>query len=321
MRTATLALGHAAAQHSSSPPALHYWQAALLGLIQGVAELFPISSIGHTVILPALLGWHNVVAAESANESFWLAFVVGLHVGTAIGLLIFYRRDWARIISAWGRSIAHRKIDTPDGRLAWLLIVATIPAGITGVLLEHKLRVLFTKPLAASVFLIVNGLILAFGEWMRRRRLAQRQAQVAVGAAGATSTARVPKTRELDTLEYREAGFIGVAQVFALIAGISRSGITMVAGLVRGLSNEDAARFSFLLATPVILAAGVYKAGDLLGSNGAGLRGQSLVGAGCAAVSAFFAVSFLTRYFRTRTLIPFAVYCVAAGTALTIYFA
>jgi len=146
---------------------ISYLQAIILGLIQGVTELFPVSSLGHTVILPQLFGWHRLVVAESQPESFWLPFVVGLHVGTAVGLFIFYFRTWVDIIGELVRSIVTRRVETSTQRLGWLLVIATIPAGAFGLVLEHPLRVLFTKPLAASIFLIVNGLMLGFGEGVR----------------------------------------------------------------------------------------------------------------------------------------------------------
>jgi undecaprenyl-diphosphatase len=191
--------------------------------------------------------------------------------------------------------------------------VATIPAGLVGLLLEHTLRVVFARPLAAAVFLVLNGLVLLFGEWVRRRAEVRRV--VAVHATSPTGD------RRLDTLEFREAGVIGVAQVFALLPGISRSGITMVAGLARGLDHEDSARFSFLLATPIILAAGVYKLPDLLGPNGDGVRLEILAGSVAAGLAAYLSVRFLTRYFTTRTLTPFAVYCLVAGALAIIRFA
>ncbi|HEV8064866.1 MAG TPA: undecaprenyl-diphosphate phosphatase [Acidimicrobiales bacterium] len=286
---------------------ISYPQAIILGLIQGVTELFPVSSLGHTVVLPQLFGWTRLVKAESQPESFWLPFVVGLHVGTALGLLVFYWRTWVDILKGLGQSVAHRKIETSTQRLGWLLIIATIPAGAFGLVLEHPLRVLFTKPLAASIFLMVNGLILFFGEGVRR------------GAANREAKGRKPK-RELDNLNFVEAGVIGVAQIGALFAGISRSGITMVAGLVRGLNHEDSARFAFLLATPIILGAGVVKLPDLLGPLGNGVRGQTVVGAAFAFVAALVSVRFLSKYFTTNTLWPFAGYCLAAGIGLTIYF-
>jgi undecaprenyl-diphosphatase len=290
-----------------------YLQAIIIGVLQGVTELFPVSSLGHSVIVPGLFGWHNIVNAQSANESFYLAFLVGLHVATALALLWFFREDWARIIGGFFRSLRHRRIETADERLAWLLVVATIPAGIMGLLFEHSLRTVFAKPELASILLMVNGAILAVGERVRRRSEVRTLAvEHGLNAEGA---------RRLDTLEFRESGVVGIAQIFALLAGISRSGITMVAGLVRGLDHEDAARFSFLLATPIIFAAGVYKLPDLLGHNGDHIRGQVVVGSVVAATSAYFSVRFLLRYFQSRNLNPFAWYCLTVGAGTAIYFA
>ena len=294
---------------------LTWFQAIVMGLLQGVTELFPISSLGHSVIIPSLIpGWHGLAHAQSQPESFFLAFLVTLHVGTAIALLIFFRREWKRIIAAFFRSIRTRKVETSDERLAWLLVVATIPAGITGVLLEHAFRVVFAKPLAASIFLMVNGVILLAGE-RYRRRAEVREVAVRHGTKAGTDV------RRLETLEYKEAGLVGVAQVAALLAGISRSGITMVAGLVRGLNHEDAARFSFLLATPIILAAGVYKIPDLLDPKWHSIRAQAIVGGVVAGAAAYLSVKFLIRYFQTRTLTPFAIYCLVFGAAMVVRFA
>jgi len=296
-----------ATAHAVAPqPKITFFQSIVLGVLQGVSELFPISSLGHTVIFPALFGWHNLVASESKPESFWLGYIVALHVGTALALVAFFWRDWLDILAGLVHSIRTRTVTTPTERLGWLLVVATIPAGITGLLLEHELRVLFTKHLAASIFLVGNGFILFGGEGARRRA-EQREKQRHLAAR-----------KELD---FKEAGVIGTAQVLALFAGISRSGITMVAGLVRGLDYEDAARFSFLLATPIILLAGIVKVPDLLGSLGDGVRGQALVGALCAFAAALVSVAFLMRYFKTRTLWPFGLYCLVAGTAFIVRFA
>jgi undecaprenyl-diphosphatase len=296
---------------------LTYFQAIVIGLLQGVTELFPISSLGHSVLLPGWIGWDNLVHGQSASESFYLAFLVGVHVATALALLLFFRHDWVRIVRGLFRSLRRRQIETPDERLAWLLIVATIPAGLTGLLLEHTLRTVFAKPFAAAVFLTINGLILLGGERVRRRTEVRELARAHPTAGGP----EVEEGRQLATLDFKEAGVIGVAQTFALLAGISRSGITMVAGLVRGLNHEDAARFSFLLATPIILAAGVYKLPDLVGHNGEHVRGQVLVGSLCAAVAAYISVRFLVRYFTSHNLYPFAVYCLIVGAASMIRFA
>lgn len=301
----TAATVHHTASHQSP---ITYLQAIIIGVLQGVTELFPISSLGHAVVFPALFGWHTLAASQSRPESFWLAFVVGLHVGTAVALVIYFRRDWVQIVGSLAHSARTRSITTPTERLGWLLIVATIPAAITGLLLEHPLRVIFSKPAAASAFLIVNGFILIAGELARRR------------AVDRESKGHRPP-RELATLDFKEAGLIGVAQIGALFAGVSRSGITIVAGLFRGLDHSDAARFSFLLATPIIFAAGVYKLPDLLGPLGNGIRGQALAGCVAAGLAAYFSVSFLTRWFKTRTLWPFAAYCIIAGSLLLIRFA
>ncbi|MCL2417804.1 MAG: undecaprenyl-diphosphate phosphatase [Conexibacteraceae bacterium] len=287
------------------------FQAIVLGFLQGVTELFPISSLGHTVIFPHLFGWNNIVSWESEPESPWLAFVVMLHVGSSVGLLVYFWREWVEIVRAFFATLGKRRVETPTERLAWLIIVATIPVGILGLVLEHPLRVLFAKPLAASFFLVVNGFILLFAERYRRRadvrELAEREGAKADGA------------RRLDTMDYREAGVIGVAQSSALIAGISRDGVCMSAGLVRGLDNADAGRFAFLLATPPILAAGLYKIGDLTGPlGGGGVRGAALIAAIAAAITAFFSVRFLTRYFKAGNLRPFAYYCLAFGTVMTL---
>jgi undecaprenyl-diphosphatase len=291
---------------------LTFPQAILLGLLQGVTELFPVSSLGHSVLLPALLGWNDVVAAQSAPESYWLAFLVGLHVATSLALLFFYRATWVRLIAAGLHTLRTRRVETPDERLIWLLAIATVPAGIVGLLAEHALRVLFATPVAASLFLVANALLLFAGEWVRRRGIARR----AVAAHARTAAG----DRRLDTLDVREALAVGVAQVFALLPGISRSGVTMVAGLVRGLDHEDAARFSFLLATPIIMAAGLYKIPDLLGHNGDGVRPQVLAGSIAAAVAAYISVRFLARYFRANTLLPFAAYSLVAGLLFAVRF-
>jgi undecaprenyl-diphosphatase len=313
-----------------------YAQAIVIGLLQGVTELFPVSSLGHSVLVPALLGWHAIVAGQSAKESFYLAFLVGLHVATALALLVFFRAEWARIVAGLARSLGRRRIETADERLGWLLVAGTIPAGLVGLAFEHALRTLFAKPLAAAVFLTCNGVLLLAGERLRRRAAARSLAARldperlrglahagtwAVPGPAADPPQPPPPSRRLATLSVGEAVLIGSAQILAFFAGISRSGATMVAGLARGLDHEDAARFSFLLATPIILAAGVYKLPDLLGPNGDGVRGQVLAGSAVAAVAAYLSVRFLTRWFQTRTLTPFGIYCLVAGVACIARFA
>ncbi len=282
---------------------ISYGQAIILGLLQGVSELFPVSSLGHSVILPRLLGW-NI----HQNDKYFITFLVATHLATALVLLGFFWRDWVRIVKGLGRSLRDRGIDPADtdAKLAWLLVVGTIPAGILGLLLEHKLRHAFASARSAAFFLILNGFLLYGAELLRRRAPQVEQ----------DDDARIARR-----MGWSGAFGVGAAQALALIPGFSRSGATMGGGLLVGLSNKDAARFAFLLATPIIGAAAVLKLPDLFGSQGNGVRGQALVGALCSAVTAYLAVRFLMRFFETNTLVPFAVYCVAAGLAASLYFA
>ena len=282
---------------------ISYPRAIILGLVQGVTELFPISSLGHSVIIPSLLGW-NI----HQNADYFLTFLVATHLATAIVLLGFFWRDWVRIVKGLGRSLRDRGIapDDTDAKLGWLLVVGTIPAGILGLLLQDKLRTLFDSPRAASIFLALNGVMLFAAERMRRR---------------APQTDSDDDTRISRQVGWSQAVGVGAAQSLGLIPGFSRSGAAMSGGLFFGLSHKDAARFAFLLATPIIGAAALLKLPQLAGTQGNGVRGQALAGALAAAFSAYLSVRFLMRYFETRTLIPFAIYCLAAGIAASIYFA
>jgi undecaprenyl-diphosphatase len=319
-----------------------YLEAAVVGLIQGVTELFPVSSLGHNVLIPALIGgsWATDLNV-AAPESPYLAFIVGLHVATAIALVIYFWRDWVRIVGGFFSSLRDRRIETVDQKLAWMIILATIPVGLVGLVFEHEFRVLFAKPIRAAIFLIINGLILFAGEKFRTRRslaadaeieteedLAERRAAgsgVAMHASGQRAVKQLEASRavqadqRLTAVGYLQALVIGSSQILALLAGISRDGVVMVSGMFRGLSRQDAARFSFLLSTPVILAAGVLKIPDLTGPLGKGIHGQVIVGSILSGVGAYLSVRFLMKYFQTRTLTPFAVYCVVAGLASVIY--
>jgi undecaprenyl-diphosphatase len=288
------------------------FRSIVLGALQGVSELFPISSLGHTVLFPKLFGWNQIVAYQSSGgENAWLAFLVMLHVGSAIGLLIYFWRDWVAIVKAFFATLAKRRIETSTERMAWLIIAASIPTGILGLALEHQARTATAKPEIAAIFLVVNGFVLFGAERLRRRsevrELARREGQTDDGG------------RKLESLEYRESVGIGLAQSTALIAGISRDGMCMAGGLLRGLDNADAARFGFLLATPIILAAGLFKLPDLLGHNGNGVRGAAVIAAITAAIVAVVTVHFQTRYFKRGNLNPFGAYCVMFGVAMVIY--
>ena len=285
---------------------ISYWQAIVLGLLQGFSELFPISSLGHSVIVADLLGWDI-----GQNDNFFIIFLVGTHFATALVLLGFFWRDWVRIVKGIGRSLRDRQIapDDTDAKLGWLLVIGTIPAGLLGLLLEHKLRSVFTSPQSAAFFLMLNGALLYGAELLRRK------APVVEDSDSEAADTRIAKE-----VGWKESAGIGAAQALALIPGFSRSGATMGGGLLAGLSNEDAARFAFLLATPIIGAAALLKLPELFGPDGDGVRGQTLVGALCAAVTAYVSVRFLMRFFQTNTLVPFAIYCVAAGAAMSVYY-
>ena len=337
---------------------LTYLEAAVVGLIQGVSELFPVSSLGHNVLLPALIGGSWATDLNVARpESPYLAFIVGMHVATAIAMITFFWRDWLRIIKGFFASVAHVIRPAPgtnrwapqdtDQTMAWMIILATIPVGIAGLVLEHDFRVYFSKPILTALFLALNGVILLAGEQARRRRLALDEQQSAADKEAAdremaTATARpgagrhaagqralkeqqaslaVQADRRLTQLGWLSAFGLGAAQIFALLPGISRDGIVMVCGMFRGLSRQDAARFSFLLSAPVILAAGVLKIPDLTGPLGAGVGGQVLVGSIVSGVGAYLALRFLVRYYSNsaRTLTPFAIYCLVAGIGSAIY--
>jgi len=282
---------------------ISYFQSVVLGLLQGFSELFPISSLGHAVVTPRLLGW-NI----HQNDKFFLAFLVAVHLATAIVLLGFFRADWVRVIRGIGRSLRDREVADADARLGWLLVVATIPAGILGLLLQDPLRKVFASPTSAAIFLTVNGGLLFVAERLRRR------------APGLPEGETDADNRIADRVSWRQAVGVGAAQALALVPGISRSGVTMGGGLFVGLNNEDAAKFAFLLATPIIGAAAALKIPDLLGKDGNGVRGQAVVAALCAAVTAYLAIRFLMRFFETNRLTPFAIYCTAAGAAMTVGF-
>jgi undecaprenyl-diphosphatase len=285
---------------------ISYLQALILGLTQGIAEPFPVSSLGHGVIIPSLFGW-NI----HQNDDYFLAFLVATHCATALVLFFYFLQDWVRIFKGFGRSVRDRGIDPgdDDARLAWLLIVGTIPAGILGLALQHPLRTLFASAETASLFLILNGILLLAFERLRRR-------SPEAGDGEGDSDPRIARRVSL-----KQAAAIGTAQAAALIPGISRSGMTMGGGLLVGLSNEDAAKFGFLLATPVIAAAGFLKLPELMGSAGDGVRGPALVGALAAAFTTVLAVRFLLRFFQTNRLTPFAIYCLVAGVVCSVIFA
>ncbi len=276
-------------------------QAMFLAALQGVSELFPVSSLGHTVLIPALLGWD----IDRGTPQF-LSFVVALHLGTALALVVFYWSTWKGIIAAFIRSVVRGRFEhSPDEKTAWLLIAGTIPVALLGIYFEKAVQRLFASPLPVSLFLVANAAIMFLGEYLRR----------------AQHAAPGKDYRPLESLSWREGALIGLSQGLALLPGISRSGTSIVAGLLAQLNHESAARFSFLLATPVILAASVLEVPRLFTPAGAGVAAEALAGGILAGVVAYASVAFLTKYFRYNDLRPFGWYCLLVGAGCAILFA
>jgi undecaprenyl-diphosphatase len=321
-----------------------YLEAVVIGLVQGVAELFPISSLGHAVLIPAFIGGSWAATLNmTAPDSPYLALVVALHVATALALLVFFWRDWVRVIKGLISSIRLKRIQTPYERLAWLLIAGTVPVGLAGLVLDKLLREHLGKPLYAGAFLALNGVLLFSVERMRSGEK-EKQKQAAgggsrrKGAAGPGGQSAGKITPEYDKhgrllpesiasdvrlsrLTFKTGAALGAAQIMGLFPGFSRSGSSIALGLFKGMHHEDAARFAFLLATPVILAAGVYKMPELLKPENSGVIGPAIAGSVVAFVASLVSVRFLTRYFETRTLTPFAIYCFVVGVISVVYFA
>jgi undecaprenyl-diphosphatase len=331
-----------------------YLQGIVIGLVQGVSELFPVSSLGHAVLIPAFIGgsWAKTMSLTAPNSPY-LALIVALHVATALALVVFFRRDWVRVAKGLVSSIRNKQIQTPYERLAWLLIVGTVPVALAGIVLSKLLQEHLGTPAWAGVFLTINGLILLLAERMRstpataaapeedERSARSRRATVSAGHGGgsrsrqATATVPVPELDRrgrklpapiasdvrLSRVGMKPAILIGAAQILGLFPGFSRSGATIVAGVFRGLRHEDAARFAFLLATPVIMAAGLYKLPELAEPANSAVVGPAIAGSVAAFAASYVSVRFLTKYFETKTLTPFAIYCLVVGIGSTLYFA
>jgi len=276
------------------------WQVLFMALLQGATELFPVSSLGHAVLVPTLLGW-----TYRQSDPTFVPFLVLLHLGTATALLVLYWRDWLAIIGGFLRASLRGRLATPEERLAFLLVVGTVPTGVVGLLGESRLKALFANPRSAAVLLMANGLLLLGAELMRRRD--ERRARL----AGQARLQQEAHYASVPGLSFRAAFLVGLCQVLALFPGISRSGVTMAGGLLAGLRHQEAARFSFLLATPIIGAAGVLEVPALF-APGVPL-GQFLAGALLAGIAAYASARFLVRYFRSGRLDPYGYYCVVLG--------
>ncbi|WP_433673488.1 undecaprenyl-diphosphate phosphatase [Nocardia sp. CA-136227] len=311
--------------------AISYLESIVVGALQGVSELFPVSSLGHSILLPAWLGgqWADDLSM-SAKDSPYLALLVAMHVATALALVIFFRWEWVRILRGLWEVALTREIRTPEARLGVLLVVATIPVGLAGLLLEKIVRNYLGTPVPTSIFLAINGFVLLSAEIMRKR---EPEGEFVLSSptgrrdVSMEDTIVLPMTDpdrasdvRLSRLTMRDATLIGSAQIAALFPGISRSGSTIVAGLFKGMRHEDAARFAFLLATPVILAAGVLKTPELFKPENHAILGPAVAGSVVAGVLSYISVKFLTAYFETKTLTPFAVYCLIAGLGSLVWF-
>jgi len=281
---------------------LTYFQAVVFGLIQGITELFPISSLGHSVVLPRLLGWDIDQTAP-----FFLTFLVATHTATALVLFFYFFKDWKGIIAGIFRSLREREIkqNDSDAKLGWLLVIATIPAGILGILFQTTLANLFANPQLVAGILFLNGVLLYGAELLRKKRKDQTAAH---------------SNKRIAHLTWPQAIKIGLLQCIALIPGFSRTGATLTGGLLEGLSHEDSARFAFLLATPIIAAASVLKLPELVGAEEKNVLLPVIIGAVTAGIASYFSVKFLTKYFETKTLTPFAIYCCVVGIVLSVLF-
>ncbi len=271
-----------------------------MGLLQGASELFPVSSLGHAVIVPSLLHW----AFKQSDPSF-VPFLVLLHIGTATALLILYWRDWVDIIRGFFTAAFAGRIRNDSERLSMLLLVGTIPAAVLGVLLEKRIKSFFGSPSEAAAFLIANGLLLLGFEVLRRRAERRTAGEAATREQQEESFARAER------IGFVAAAVVGACQALAFLPGISRSGVTIGGGLLAGLRHQEAARFSFLLATPTILGAGLIEVPQLF-TPGVPVA-QYAAGAVLAGVAAYASARFLLRYFRSGRLDPYGWYCIAAG--------
>lgn len=266
-----------------------------MGLLQGATELFPVSSLGHAVLVPSLLHW----SFKPSDPSF-VPFLTLLHIGTASALLIYYRREWVAIIRGFFIAAFAGRIRNDDERLAMLLLVGTIPAAVLGVFFENRIKTLFGSPNVAATFLIVNGVLMLGFEFLRRR-----------SERGSTRTEQEEHFSEAERISFRAAAIVGACQALAFIPGLSRSGVTIGGGLIAGLRHQEAARFSFLLATPTILGAGIVEVPQLF-AKGVPV-GEYVIAAVLSGIAAYLSARFLIRYFRSGRLDPYGWYCIAAG--------
>lgn len=311
---------------------MQLWQALALGALQGVAELFPISSLAQTILIPAILGW-------SFDQKEFLAFVVALHLATAVALVVYFWKDWLKVLGGFLGCFRHGKlVYDKESKFAWLLVAGTVVVGAAGLVLEKKLRLLFEDPSRAWIvgcILVVNGFVMLFGDFMKRKSVQHTPGELehapdlAMHAAlvGGTVSSNPTSldyesrkyTKEAEDLSFGRAAFIGATQTFALLPGISRSGVTIVAGLFSGLTYEEASRFTFMLATPVIGLAAILKVPSLLKPENHEILHLAIYGSIVAFAAAFLSVRFLMKYFHNNRLSPFGYFCILFGLASAVF--
>ena len=282
-----------------------YGQAVIIGFIQGITELFPISSLGHAILIPAWIGGSFREFISEENQAY-LLITIAMHLASSIALFIVFRKRWIGLICGTFRAFKSRNFQSTPFRVLGYIVIATIPVGVLGVVFGEYFQSIFGKPEYTAVFLTVNGLRLIAAERLSRRDIA---------------TEYLDSDAEIDhRVNAKSAVVIGFGQSLALFAGISRFGVTMSAGLLRKLNHSVASDFAFLLSLPVIVGASILKLPELFTSDTNELLGQILVGSLVSFVATYFSVSFLVRWFKTKTLYPFAIYCLVVGIASFIRF-
>jgi len=275
-----------------------YGQAVLIGFIQGITELFPISSLGHAILIPAWIGGSFGEFISEENEAY-LLITIAMHLASSVALFLVFRKRWIRLISGTVQAVVSKNFQSTSFRVLSYIVIATIPVGVLGLAFGDYFQSIFGKPQYSALFLTLNGLLLITAERLSRRDIT---------AELQDSDAEIDRRVSAKT-----AVAIGFGQSLALFAGISRFGVTMSAGLLRKLNHSVASDFAFLLSLPVIVGASIIKLPELFTTSANELLGQILLGSVISFIATYISVTFLVRWFKTKTLYPFAIYCLVFG--------
>ena len=275
-----------------------YGQAVLIGFIQGITELFPISSLGHAILIPAWIGGSFGEFISEENEAY-LLITIAMHLASSVALFLVFRKRWTRLISGTFHAVVSKNFQSTSFRVLSYIVIATIPVGVLGLAFGDYFQSIFGKPQYSALFLTLNGLLLITAERLSRRDIT---------AELQDSDAEIDRRVSVKT-----AVAIGFGQSLALFAGISRFGVTMSAGLLRKLNHSVASDFAFLLSLPVIVGASIIKLPELFTTSANDLLGQILLGSVISFIATYISVTFLVRWFKTKTLYPFAIYCLVFG--------